>query len=124
MNRELLIKARAFFEQIPDKYFDMNEIIDNMDPTGCGAICCGIGHLASKGFHPDLEIKSVLPYKICHFLYWGGKYIGYLSVAQRLFDISTLEALELFGPVNEDEVRSNHKQILLRRIDNFLMDNN
>lgn len=119
MNSERLLKLAEFLENnVPDEKFDMDLVIQKCksveDAKTCNSVCCAIGW--TPHVFPDLveyvrdtteeEVDSKgYPYISLRLINGSEAMLDYLTVAERLFDISSNGAEDLFNPWHDADGR-------------------
>ena len=124
-NIPLLLKAYAFYQQLPEKAINLNLVVTQLTSDAdtdykYDTICCGMGWLA---LHPEFNALGLSLDTKGEYLLWQGKSGSYLEVACEMFDLTLAQSVGLFESVSIvdalDPAFASHKQELLRRFDVF-----
>jgi len=92
MKKQRLLKAAAFYDELPRNKFNFDDIINR-----CRSVGCGMGWTPHKDLFPHLVAWDADPdneiYLISH-----PHITNYITIAQKIFNISPIDAHALFSP--------------------------
>lgn len=124
-NIPLLLKAYAFYQQLPEKAINLNLVVTQLTSDAdtdykYDTICCGMGWLA---LHPEFNALGLSLDTKGEYLLWQGVSGSYLMIACELFGVTPEQSMGLFASISIvdsfDPAFASHKQELLRRFDAF-----
>jgi hypothetical protein len=124
-NYELLKDAYAIIGGIPEEKVNLERIIASKGRSlECGTVACAFGWLS---MHPQFKRKLKYAGSVSGFVVNGASYANYRTAAAALFDITSDNARNIFGPrgYSDYDAKRDHRSdrdLFLHRVRRFLKD--
>ncbi|MCY1299881.1 hypothetical protein D9M69_493940 [compost metagenome] len=130
-NFERLREAYAIIDGIPDKAFDLDDVITKSDgDLQCGTIACAAGWLMiHPKFAAELETELKVDSDPWYSQMRSAKHADFYDAMQHLFNMNLAEVRSIFSSRTPSELgvphakRLSHKKLWQARVRKFLVNN-